>query len=336
MNKKISLARSLFAYLKEQRFAVILTILFISTFAVVFFLYGIDLYAVWYPALLSLILALVFFILGFFRFNKIHKALEKLKNNPLATSELLPLARSAIEQDYHELLIQREEALRHEEDKNQAEKNELSDYYTAWMHQIKNPISVIQLTLQQEDAPLNKELLCELFIIEQYVEMALHYIRLLESGSDLLIKEYSLDDIIRKTIRKYAAQFIRKRIRLVYNGTDKRVITDEKWLSFIIEQLLSNAIKYTNQGFVHISISNENLLTVSDSGIGISPEDLPRIFEKGFTGYNGRLDKKSTGIGLYLCKKAATKLAHALRVTSVVGQGSSFYVDLSSYPLVVE
>ena len=134
-----------------------------------------------------------------------------------------------------------------------------------------------------------------------------------------MIQEYSLDDIIRKAVRKFAGQFIRRKIRLVYEGTDEKVLTDEKWLSFILEQLLSNAVKYTAPGgSITITVDEKKRMSVSDTGIGIAPEDLPRIFEKGYTGYNGRLDKKSTGIGLYLCRTAADRLGHRLSAESVL------------------
>ena len=210
------------------------------------------------------------------------------------------------------------------------------DYYATWVHQIKAPIAVMKVLLQQEDTLENRELSAELFRVEQYADMALSYVRLGEGASDLLIQEYALDDIVRKAVRKFAGQFIRRRIRLVYEGTDVRVITDEKWLGFIIEQLLSNAVKYTSEGSVTISVDDRKRLSVTDTGIGISPEDMPRIFEKGYTGYNGRLDKKSTGIGLYLCRMAADKLGHKLAAQSEPGKGSRFTVDLESYPLVTE
>ena len=166
--------------------------------------------------------------------------------------------------------------------------------------------------------------------------MALTYVRLGEGASDLMIQEYDLDTIIRKAIRKYAGQFIRRKIRLIYEGTSVRVLTDEKWLAFIIEQLLSNAVKYTSEGSVTISVDNGKHLSVTDTGIGISPQDMPRIFEKGYTGYNGRLDKKSTGIGLYLCRTAADRLGHRLTAESEPGKGSRFIVDLESYPFRAE
>ena len=217
-----------------------------------------------------------------------------------------------------------------------AARRDMADYYATWVHQIKAPIAVMKVMLQQEDTPENRELSAELFRVEQYVEMALCYVRLGEGASDLVIQEYDLDPVIRKAVRKYAGQFIRRKIRLIYEGTDVRVLTDEKWLSFIIEQLLSNAVKYTAEGSVTISVDEGKKLSVTDTGIGISPEDMPRIFEKGYTGYNGRLDKKSTGLGLYLCRKAADRLGHVLTAESEPGKGSRFTIDLESYPFRAE
>ena len=137
-----------------------------------------------------------------------------------------------------------------------------------------------------------------------------------------------LDEIIRQAIHKYASQFIRKRIRLVYEPTEITVLTDEKWLLFVIEQILSNAVKYTQEGAVTITVTPDQVLKIADTGIGIAQEDIPRIFEKGFTGYNGRADKKSTGLGLYLCRMAADRLSHQICVESVVGEGSVFMIDL--------
>lgn len=210
------------------------------------------------------------------------------------------------------------------------------DYYTTWVHQIKTPISVMRMNLQGEDTEEHRELLAELFRVEQYVEMALNWMRLGSDSKDFLFREYALDGIIRQAIRKYAPQFIRRRIRLVYEPAEGKVLTDEKWLLFIIEQLLSNAVKYTQQGSVSIRVVPEKVLEIEDTGIGIAPEDVPRIFEKGFTGYNGRADKKSTGLGLYLCRLTAEKLSHKISVESQVGVGTKVSIDLHSDTLWVE
>lgn len=166
--------------------------------------------------------------------------------------------------------------------------------------------------------------------------MALNYFRLDNSSSDFIIKKYDLDSIIRQAIHRYAPLFIRQKIRLIYTGTDSTVLTDEKWLLFIIEQILSNAVKYTLSGSVTIDFTEDKILKITDTGIGIVPEDLPRIFEKGFTGFGGRANKKATGLGLYLCKKAANKLSHSLSVQSKVGIGTTFSIDLNTSKLEVE
>ena len=145
-----------------------------------------------------------------------------------------------------------------------------------------------------------------------------------------MIKRYPLDDIVKQAIRKYAKSFIRKKIRLNYKDLNFNVLTDEKWLVFVVEQLLSNALKYTNEGHISIYLDDHlpNTLVIADTGIGIEQEDLPRVFEKGFTGYIGRTDKKSTGIGLYLCKQILNKLSHTITIESQVGKGTKVKIGL--------
>lgn len=310
-----------------------------AVFAAVFALYGIRMEAAWYPILITALFGMIMLAAGFVRYDKRRRNMERILSSdgifPDA-ADILPKAESLEEEDYHELLGKMEAAFRKKKGEWDALRRDMDDYYATWVHQIKAPIAVMKVMLQQEDTPENRELSAELFRVEQYAEMALCYVRLGEGASDLVIQEYDLDTIIRKAVRKYAGQFIRRRIRLVYEGTAVRVITDEKWLSFIIEQLLSNAVKYTSEGSVTIAVEDGKKLSVTDTGIGISPEDMPRIFEKGYTGYNGRLDKKSTGIGLYLCRKAAEKLGHVLTAESEPGKGSRFTIDLESYPFRAE
>lgn len=310
-----------------------------AVFAAVFALYGIRMEAAWYPILITALFGVIMLAAGFVRYDKRRRNMERILSSdgifPDA-ADILPKAESLEEEDYHELLGKMEAAFRKKKGEWDASRRDMDDYYATWVHQIKAPIAVMKVMLQQEDTPENRELSAELFRVEQYAEMALCYVRLGEGASDLVIQEYDLDTIIRKAVHKYAGQFIRRRIRLVYEGTAVRVITDEKWLSFIIEQLLSNAVKYTSEGSVTIAVEDGKKLSVTDTGIGISPEDMPRIFEKGYTGYNGRLDKKSTGIGLYLCRKAAEKLGHVLTAESEPGKGSRFTIDLESYPFRAE
>lgn len=323
-------------YLYSRRHVFFCFLFCAAAYAVVFSLYGIDMRAVWYPLLICLFFALIFVLAGYFRMKKRHLELRQISRCDGAAEECFPRPSDVIEKDYQDIIVRVEEKRRKEREGQELAKKDMQDYYARWVHQIKAPIAVMRILLQRDDTQENQELRSELFRVEQYVDMALCYTRLGEGGSDLVFQEYDLDEIIRKAIRKYAGQFIRKKIRLVYKGTEEKAVTDEKWLSFIIEQLLSNAVKYTSQGTVTIEVDKKKRLTVSDTGIGIAPEDLPRIFEKGYTGYNGRRDKKSTGIGLYLCRSAAEKLGHALTAQSEPGKGSRFTIDLASYPFHAE
>ncbi len=185
----------------------------------------------------------------------------------------------------------------------------------------------MSLLLQSDEPPDRDEIAGQLFQIEEYVGMVLSYLRLGSETNDLVLRDLDLDDILRQAVRKYARLFIRKKLTLCYEPVGRRVLTDEKWLLFVVEQLLSNAIKYTPRGSVSLLVEGDELL-VRDTGIGITPEDLPRIGEKGYTGYNGRVDKRSTGIGLYLCRQVLQKLGHSLRIESAPGVGTTVAIGL--------
>ena len=217
-----------------------------------------------------------------------------------------------------------------EESRHWEELQEKQDFFALWAHQIKTPIAALNLLLQEEkqDTAVCRQ---ELFKIESYVEMALNYLRFEEMSNDLVLERNSLEQLVRQVVKKYAAIFIYNHISVELEHLDYTVLTDEKWFCFVLEQILSNALKYTKQGKVSISAEEaENGLEVlvRDTGIGIKSEDLPRIFEKGFTGYNGRMDKKASGLGLYLCKGVCEKLGHGIRVTSKEGEGTTVILTL--------
>ena len=213
---------------------------------------------------------------------------------------------------------------------------EMVDYYTIWAHQIKTPIASMRLTLQNEDTALSRQLTNDLFRIEQYVEMVLTFLRLNSASTDYVLREYDLDGMIRQSVKKYAGEFISRRLSLIYEPLHVNVLTDEKWLSFVIGQVLSNALKYTSSGSISITMEPGNRLCIRDTGIGIAPEDLPRIFEHGYTGYNGRVDKKASGIGLYLCKRICERLGHGIEAESRIDEGTCIIIDLSREHLEVE
>ena len=310
--------------------------LFAAIYATVFFLYDLEVEAVLYAAGLCILAAAVILTVGFVRYCRQHRSRLWLLQNIELEFDKLPEAGNLVEQDYQELVRTLGQInAAHLTDWQKASRESI-DYYTTWIHQIKTPIAVMRMTLQGEDTEEHRELLAELFRIEQYVDMVLSYIRLGSSQTDFVFQECNLDAVIKQAIHKFASLFVRCRIRLVYEPVEMTVLTDEKWLSFILEQLLSNVAKYAREGTVTISVSPEQVLSVADTGIGIASEDLPRIFDKGFTGYHGREDKKATGLGLYLCKQTADKLGIRLSVRSEPGKGSTFSLDLRKDRLKLE
>lgn len=315
-------------YLRQYRAVALVFSGFAGIFSLVFGLYELKVEAVLYSVGLCCLFGTAVLSLHFFFYLSDHrKRLRILKNVSLSADELPP-PKTLAEEDLQEMILTLKRTLEENETERQAQARESMDYYTTWVHQVKTPLSTMKLILEGEDTEEHRELLAELFRTEQYVEMALNYLRLGSESSDYVFREYDLDAIIRQAVRRYAPLFVRRRLRLNYEPVDVKVLTDEKWLLFIIEQILSNSIKYTLQGSVTITVTPERVLKIADTGIGIAPEDLPRIFEKGFTGYNGRSGKKSTGLGLYLCRTAAERLSHGISADSSPGGGTVISLDL--------
>lgn len=325
----------MFDYIKKTKGAIIFYFATFVIFAGVFGLYNLDFEPLLYAALLAGIFGVALFVLGYVRYLRKIKPLSQGAALPLINMELMPEPVELTDTYYQEIINKLYMQCNNLAVRYQSDRQDMVDYYTAWIHQIKTPIAVMQMILKAEDTDTNRELLAELFRIENYVEMVLTYIRLGSTSNDLVIKEYALDELIKKVVRKYASQFIRCKLKLDYEPTDKKVLTDEKWFVFILEQIISNAIKYTYSGGITI-IAEDDRLIIKDTGIGIAPEDLPRIFEKGYTGYNGRGEAKSTGLGLYLSKEAADKISLRLSVESEVKVGSSFVMEWDDSLKVIE
>lgn len=326
------------SYIKRNILKIIVILISYGIFLLVFSLYILPLEAVIYSILLTSIFILLVGIVDFINFYKKHLILDKLKNNITISDFKFSDSKDLIEKDYQELINiadKKRTEIINEKDKAYID---MLDYYTIWAHQIKTPIAAIRLLLQSEKSNTNSELQEQLFKVEQYVEMVLQYLRMENMHSDLLIKRYSLDDIIKQSVRKYSKMFIRKKIKLNYDNLNFTVLTDEKWLLFVIEQILSNSLKYTNEGEISIYMDKSlpETLVIEDTGIGIEKGDLPRICERGFTGYNGRADKKSTGIGLYLCKRILNNLSHTINIESEIGKGTKVKIGLDINNIVVE
>lgn len=332
--------RTFFLWLRARVGQLSLFLLIFAILGLLFFLYRLPSEIVVFSLVLCGTIALIFCAGDYAAFRRRHGALVGVLRAMPDVSEPLPVTEGQIGTDYSEIIV----ALRQENARLRAasvvRREEMDDYYTLWAHQIKTPIAAMWLIMQSSGETLDTaekaELETELFRTEQYVELAMSYQKLTGDGSDFVIAQHPLDDIVRQAVRKYARQLIRKNLSLRYDGVDMTVLTDEKWLQFVIEQVLSNALKYTREGGISIYLRSSCELVVEDTGIGIAQEDLPRIFEKGFTGYNGRADKKSTGIGLYLCRRILKKLGHTIAVESAPGKGTRVILGLAYNDLVVE
>ena len=308
--------KTMWAYLKSRWFFFMAFLLCAAIFIGVCVLENLPLHRFSYAALIMLAVLCMLCVVDFYSFASHYSRLKRGD---------LPAASGPLCQMYQRLLSDQSREMRRLELKLAKKAGEQLDYYTLWMHQIKTPIAAMTLLLSNEQ----KALQSELFKIEQYVEMALSYLRLDAEETDYMFSSVPVDEVIKKALRKYANLFILRKLSLQYEGTSDMALTDPKWLQFIIEQLLSNAIKYTKEGG-SIDVSCRDLIfAVSDTGIGIAKEDLPRVFDKGYTGFNGRQHEKSTGIGLHLAKKAADALGHPVQIESEIGQGTQVIIDLN-------
>ena len=330
---------SIFSFLKIRKVLIIIFTGIVVVFGILFYLYDIPFDAIIYGCELSFVWCAVCLFIDFYKYYKRHKLLHINREQFFNDAEQLPEHMDIIEYDYQELAKELYQAKQELISKNRIAKKELLDYYGMWVHQIKTPIAALDILLQNTERMLyqldEKEMMqkaisvsdmkMELFKIEQYVEMALNYLRVEDISSDLSFKQYAVDDMVRQVIRKYAKIFISKKIKMNFKPTKACIVTDEKWFIFVLEQFISNALKYTKKGQISIYMKEKSLV-IEDTGIGIPAEDLPRIFEKGFTGYNGRENKKSTGIGLYLCKNIMDKLQWNITVDSEVGSGTKIYL----------
>ena len=330
---------SIFSFLKIRKMPIIIFTGIVVIFGILFYLYDIPFDAIIYGCELSFVWCAVCLFIDFYKYYKRHKLLHINREQFFDDAEQLPEHMDIIEYDYQELAKELYQAKQELISKNRIAKKELLDYYGMWVHQIKTPIAALDILLQNTERMLDqldeKEMMqkaisvsdmkMELFKIEQYVEMALNYLRVEDISSDLVFKKQELDDMVCQVIRKYAKIFISKKIKMDFKPTKACIVTDEKWFIFVLEQLISNALKYTKKGQISIYMKEKSLV-IEDTGIGIPAEDLPRIFEKGFTGYNGRENKKSTGIGLYLCKNIMDKLQWNITVDSEVGSGTKIYL----------
>lgn len=315
------------SYLYSRRFFLALLILllgFILLFAFVFDAYRSLLE---YVALLLAFLSFLFIGADAWTAFKSYRS-QKLQASAQAQTPLEKLLQERVE----ELEYEQKNQLLVEQEKY----NDLLDYYTLWVHQVKTPIAASSLLIGDlKDKEAKTQLEQELFKIESYVHLVLQYLRLESFHDDLVLKQENLADLVREVVKKYALFFIQQGLSLNLHDLDHTIVTDKKWFLVILEQVLSNSLKYTKEGSIEIYF-HEDRLYIKDTGLGIQNADLLRVFERGFSGYNGRLTQQSSGLGLYLSKKIADQLGHKIAIDSQVGQGTTVYIAFPEKKLIFE
>ncbi|WP_273708141.1 sensor histidine kinase [Leuconostoc mesenteroides] len=274
----------------------------------------------------------LYFLIGmtfilFWRWFQTRKILKNvLSDERLSVDNLSLPATSSVAHLYQNLLkqqaIRQKKALATQVNAMQ----DIQDYYAMWAHQIKVPLSVLDL-MNQTDTIEKYETSNQLLIVNQYLNMMLQFIRLKNLHQDLTFKPIHLQAIVRDVIKSYKLFFIRQNLSVSITGEDFTVVSDSKWIQFVLEQIIFNAIKYTSQGCIQVIFENHHQVVIKDTGIGIAASDLPRLFDKGYTGLNGRLENNSSGLGLFMVKQILSELGHDIKIASVVGSGTTVTID---------
>lgn len=287
--------------LKKEGKYIAATIFSMIVFWLVFIMANLDKSYLYLAFQIILLILVIYIIISYFLYKKELSSKEKLEELQL---ENIALKNKVIEN-----------------------KKYIQEYFLMWIHQIKTPITAANLLIDMDEidkAAIKKQL----FYIEDYTNMALTFLKISDPEADMDITSVELDKVIRPILKKFSIIFISNRITLEYEGIEDEVLTDAKWLSILIEQIISNAIKYSVGGKVSIIYHKErNSLEIKDTGIGIRSEDIPKIFDRGYSGFNGRLNQKSSGIGLFLAKEIASKLSIKIELESQLGEGSSFFIN---------
>lgn len=318
------------SYLRARWRVFVLVAVFAGIALLFAWLYGGTVQPLLYPLLLCCAVGLAAAVADVARYRRHRRELADFLLDPMHRA--LPAATTEEEQALLDAVSTLRGDLADAANEAQTRYAGLMDYYTLWAHQIKTPIASMRLALDQQDSELARSLRSRLTAVDRYVDMAMTYLRLDSSANDYVLAPAPVDEMIRSVLRDFAGDFIAAKLKLDYQPIGRSVVTDRKWLAFVLGQLLSNAIKYTPSGSVRIRMEGDDLL-IEDTGIGIAPEDVPRVFEKGYTGYNGRSHQKASGIGLFLCMQVCQKLGHRLSLTSTPGQGTTVRIAMGQYAL---
>ena len=289
-------------FLKENKVSFIFFFIISLTYLLVFISFDIEKFTIIYGFLINFFIFLAYFIYRYF--NQASPAFAEISKNPTQREKIILDEFGNLDKKYKSLLLSY----------NNME-GDLKDFYGLWIHEIKTPIAENKLILADNQPDL------ELLIknnkrIEDYLNILLGFVRYNSKTNDYVFKEVRIESVVKEIIREKSYDFISKKISLVVGDLGFMTVSDEKWLGFIIGQILNNALKYTPEAGIVKVYFEENFLIIEDSGIGIKATDLPRVFEMGYTGENGRKLGSSTGLGLYLVKSIAKDLNLDIKIES--------------------
>ena len=307
------------SFLKFKSGSLVLCLLLLAVFNSCLFLYNIEKEVFIYIDILAISIIIPYFLIAYWRYANHYKQVQNLAKD-YENMSLDKQSGDIIEDTYLKIIEDLKKMLNENQRLETAKYHDIIDYYTVWVHQIKTPIAAMHLLLADKNEP---DMAMELLRIEEYVEMVMSYLKTMENDDDYRFEKLDLDKVIKEEIKYYRTVFIQKKIRLIYDEVNYELVTDEKWLAFIIGQILSNALKYSkNNGEIKIYLETDTLY-IQDRGIGIVKEDLPMIFDKGYSGKAGHKYKRASGIGLYLVKKYCEILDIDIHISSKVGEGTT-------------
>lgn len=320
------------SFLRSAVPQVIVFFMMLTVFSAIHLLARLPLPYLWYALELSSVLFLLYLLVQWPRYRRRMSALQRMQEETPQRLDGFPEGSDPADELYQrKILALAEERRLHKAEEAERRSDQL-DYFTLWLHQIKTPLAALNLLVKRGAVADSaaKQAEQELLRLEDYTHMALNYVKLEEAGADLELSDTDVDAVIKAALKKYAILFIHKGISLDYEPTGLRAVTDSNWLRIMIEQILSNSLKYTPSGTITFrrDPEHEQSLRIEDTGIGIREEDLPRIFNKGYSGLNGRLHEKSTGLGLFLVQNISRRLGHRIRIASKHGKGTAVTISL--------
>ncbi len=316
---------SLRVYLKEKTGLLVLLICILASFFSVFLIYDLNMSAFITAICVSIFAVLLYFSLDYINYYKVNKKIILNLKNRVYDFDIEFDNASNSNKLLNEIILNRNQEIIALNSDITRLKNDYNEHFSTWVHQIKTPIFALDLLINKLENKEKYLMKTRLLDIENYTNNALYFVRLESNSNDLLFESFSVLDLSKQIAKKLKLFFIEKNLSLNLSSEDMTVLSDKKYLAFILEQILLNALKYTEKGGISIDFEKESkAVIIADTGIGIMAEDLPRIFEKGYTGYNGRINQKSSGLGLNLVKKACDMLEIKIEVESELGKGTKF------------